>query len=230
MTNTDPPPPSPPQPLGVLLTEALDGRFPEPHGGWSRVPPWRDGLEAVVAFTGHAVFAVAEDVSEAELAALGVDGFGGAHHPRAVATLAGPDGWIDSLDAVLMARGTGPRGAGLVEREDLADHPRVAFARRLRDDLRVFGLPDRDTLVVLARGIGGLVEFSFEVAADARGSGEGRKAIAAALGRVPQGKPVVAACAPGNAASLRCLLAAGFVPVGSIQLFQRSPQSVASDT
>ncbi len=219
-----------PHPLGLLLTDVLAGRFPDPDGGWSRVPPWRAGVEAIVAFTGHAVLAVADDVNDTALTDLGVDGFGGAHHPRVIASLAGPGSWIDSLDVLLMASGTGPRGAGLVERADLAEHPRVAFARRLRDDLRVFGLAEGTSLVVVARGIGGLVELSFEVESGARGSDVGRRMIAATLGRIPQGKPVVATCAPGNAASLRCLLAAGFVPAGSVQLFQRRPPSVASDT
>jgi RimJ/RimL family protein N-acetyltransferase len=38
---------------------------------------------------------------------------------------------------------------------------------------------------------------------------------------VAAGDPVVAAVAPGNAASLRALLSAGFVPLGSLQLFRR---------
>jgi len=33
----------------------------------------------------------------------------------------------------------------------------------------------------------------------------------------------VAACAPGNAASLRALLTTGFSPLGSLQLFRRAP-------
>jgi len=32
---------------------------------------------------------------------------------------------------------------------------------------------------------------------------------------VPEGRPVWAQCPPGNAASLRALLAAGYIPVGS---------------
>ncbi|MGQ0845130.1 MAG: N-acetyltransferase, partial [Sporichthyaceae bacterium] len=79
----------------MLLEDALDGRFPEPDGAWTRVPPWRDGLQAVVAFTGHAVLAVSDDVADAELVRIGVDGLGGAHHPRVAAARAGPGGWID---------------------------------------------------------------------------------------------------------------------------------------
>ena len=44
-------------PMGELLTDAADGVFPAQDGGWHRVPPWREGVEAVMAFTGHAVLA-----------------------------------------------------------------------------------------------------------------------------------------------------------------------------
>jgi hypothetical protein len=94
-------------PLAVLITEAAAGRYPAADGGWRRVPPWRPGLEGIVAFTGHAVLAVAPDISDARIIELGANGFGGAHDPRLVAALAGPDGWIDSLDVLLAGRGTG---------------------------------------------------------------------------------------------------------------------------
>jgi hypothetical protein len=35
------------------------------------VPPWRAGLEAILSFTGHAVFAVRPDVPDRLLVALG---------------------------------------------------------------------------------------------------------------------------------------------------------------
>jgi hypothetical protein len=44
-------------PLAALITEAAAGRYPAADGGWRRVPPWRPGLEGIVAFTGHAVLA-----------------------------------------------------------------------------------------------------------------------------------------------------------------------------
>ena len=42
---------------------------------------------------------------------FGVNGLGGAHDPRLIAALAGPDGWIASLDVLLAGRGTGRPGA-----------------------------------------------------------------------------------------------------------------------
>jgi hypothetical protein len=208
-------------PLGRLIDGAANGRFPPADGSWRRVPPWRPGVEAIVAFTGHAVFAVEADISDSLLADLGADGFGGAHHPRLIGVLAGADGWIDSLDMLLVARGTGR--SRLVDRPDLAAHPRAAFAARVRDRPRVMGYPDqgRSDLAIISRGIGGLSEVSFEVEPGRRGSGDGAGLVSDALSAIPAGEVAVAAVAPGNAASVRALLTAGFVPVGSSQLFSR---------
>jgi len=215
-------------PLAELITAAAGGRFPAPDGGWHRVPPWRPGLEAVVSFTGHAVFAVAPDIADGLLASLGADGFGGAHDPRLIAALAGPEGWIDCLDLLMAGRGTGRPGApgapgALTSRPDLAAHPRARFAGRIRDQPRVLGYPDprRGAVAVISRGIAGLTELSFEIEPGRRGRGGGAGLARAALAAVPAGEIAVAAVAPGNAASVRALLAAGFGPLGSVQLFRR---------
>ena len=86
--------------LAVLLGEAADGRFPPVDGGVSRTGPWRDGVEAAVAFTGHAVLAVGEDVDDSALLRLGAHGYGGAHDPRLVTALVG-EGEIGVLDVLL---------------------------------------------------------------------------------------------------------------------------------
>jgi hypothetical protein len=227
-------------PLAALITDAAAGRFPPVDGGWQRVPPWRPGLEGIVAFTGHAVLALAADVTDERLAGFGVNGLGGAHDPRLIAALAGPDGWIASLDVLLAGRGTGrpgaagagPDGAGpasagprLTDRPDLAAHPRVQFAAQIRDQPRILGYPDlrRSALAVVSRGLGGLTELSFELEPQRRGTGSGATLISAALSTIPAGQLVIAAIAPGNAASLRAALTAGFVPLGSTQLFRRRP-------
>jgi hypothetical protein len=113
-------------PLAVLIAEAAAGRFPPVDGGWQRVPPWRPGLEGIVAFTGHAVLALAADVTDEWLAGFGVNGLGGAHDPRLIAALAGPDGWIASLDVLLARRGTGRPGAAGAGPDGL---PRLALVR-----------------------------------------------------------------------------------------------------
>ena len=210
-----------PHPLAELVEAAARGHYPEPDGAWRRLPPWREGIDAVVAFTGHAVFCLEGDVPDERLRVLGADGYGGAHKPQLIAEIAGPHAWVSSLDVLMVSRGTG--GGGLVARPDLAGHPRVAYAARLRSDVAVLGLPDptRRAVAVLGRGVAGLRELGVEVEPDRRAGGEGRALVRGALGSVPRGELVVACVAPGNAASLRCLLSAGFTPVGAVQLVRR---------
>lgn len=209
-------------PLGQLLLQCADGTFPLPDGGWHRVPTWRDDVEAAVAFTGHAVFAVRDDVTDETLHRLGADGFGGAHHPRLIAEVAGRDGWIDSIDAVLLGRGTG-QPSPLVERPDLVGSVRALHALGVRDVERVLGYPDPTdcSVVILSRGLGGLPELSFELDPRFRGGRRARGLVDDALALLPDDEIVVTAVAPGNAASLRTVLGAGFVPVGSVQLWRR---------
>jgi hypothetical protein len=216
----------PDRPLAALIAAVAAGRFPAADGGWQRVPPWHPELEAVFAFTGHAVFAVRPDITGRLLDSLGADGFGGAHDPRLITDLAGSDGWIDSLDLLLAARGTGGQGGppALVDRPDLAGHPRAELAASLREQPRILGYQDprRSALAVVSRGIAGLTELSFELEPGHRGTGGGAQLVGDALSAVPAGQLAVAAAAPGNAASVRSLLAAGFTPLGSLQLFRRA--------
>jgi hypothetical protein len=210
-------------PLAQLITDAVDGRFPPVDGGWRRVPVWRPDVEAVVAFTGHAVLAVDHEVTDARLTALGVDGYGGANHPRVLLEVAGPDGWIDSLDAVLARRVEGARDVPpLIDRPDLGDHPRAHFARALRDDVRVLGPADgsNGAVATISRGIGGLTEISVELDDAGRGRGGGAALVGSTVAAVSGADVVVAAVAPGNAASLRAFLRAGFVVVGSVQMIR----------
>jgi hypothetical protein len=220
---------APHHPLAEMIIAATAGQFPAVDGGWHRVPPWRAGLEAVFAFTGHAVLALADDLPESTLRDFTVDGFGGAHDPRLVSALAGADGWIDSLDLVLTGRGTGPKSqssltAGLVPRPDLADHPRARYAAAIRGAPSFFGYSDFAcrAVVILSEGVAGLTELSFELDSSQRGSGKGTTLVRDAVRLIPDGELVIASVAPGNTASLRCLLATGFTPVGSIQLFRRA--------
>ena len=206
-------------PLATLISAAVDGRFPRQDGTWHRVRPWRAGVEAVLAFSGHAVLAVDDDVTDATLAR--VDGHGGAHHPQVLLDLAGPEGWIDCLDVLLARRGD-PTHEPLVDRPDLARHPRVDFAEAVRDDVCVLGRRDRNDVSVatLSRGIGGLTEMSVELDPSCRGTGGSTGLILAALARARPGEVVVAAVAPGNAVSLRAFLRAGFAVLGSVQLLR----------
>lgn len=199
-------------PIGRIVADAAHGRFPVADGSVDIVPPWNPGVEGVVSFTGHAF--VVTDRPSAEVMARQPDGYGGAVDPRFVSWLAGPDGWCDCLDAVLVASGTGT--GGLAARPDLAEHPRAAHAGIIRSEVSVYG--DDRGLITLGRGLGGLPEIGVEVDESAHGRGLGRTLITDALGLVEAGATVVAAAAPGNARALRAFLAAGFVPVGSVQL------------
>lgn len=210
-----------PHPVADLLLAAWRGPRPVADGTWQRVPPWRTGVYAVVAVTGRAVVSAPDEVTDAEIEGFGPDGFGRAHDPRLMAHLAGATGWVDVLDAVLLAEGTGAGPAGLVPRPDLAAHPRVQHAAAIRDDLSVWGPPHGDgTVVTLGRGLGGLPEMSLQVAEEDRGRGMGTPLAQTALGLVPAGSPLVACVSPANVPSVRALLGAGFEPVGSVQVYR----------
>lgn len=212
-----------PHPIADMIRATAELRFPPVDGAVTRVSPWRPGVGAVVAFTGHAVLAIDEAVDDDLLNSLGLDGFGGATHPRVPVALAGPGGWIDNLDAVLVARGTGLGSSDLIRRPDLAGHDRIAHARSVRDDVAVWGPPigsaSDGAVISISRGLGGLTELSLELPGALQGRGLGRFLIAAALDLCERDEVVVAAVAPGNAASLRAALAVGFQPVASVQLF-----------
>jgi hypothetical protein len=218
--------------LGDVLHAAADGSFPVADGRWERASLWRRGLEAVVALTGHAFLAVGEDLSDIELEVLGVDGFGGAHHPRLAEAIRG-SGWADALDVLLVRRAdvAVPVGAGpeLVERPDLAGHPRVANAQQVRTGVHVLGMPARRSrsLVTIAEGVGGLTEIGIQAVGDQPGRALLDAGLRWVAGEYGRHELLVAAVAPGNARSLRLFLSAGFVPVGSVQLFrpERHPWS-----
>ena len=204
--------------LAEVLSKASGGDFPAVDGGWQRVTPWRDGVEGVVAFTGHAYLAVGDDVSDGTLGSFGPDGFGGANNPRLVSRLAG-SGWIDALDVVLVARGVGGEPA-LVPRSDLRNHPRAEHATSVRSEVKTFGYAAADdrTLVTLSTGLGGLPEVGLET--DPSKERAGSDLVRDALTLVEEGDVVVAACAPGNARALRAFLGAGFEQVASVQLWR----------
>lgn len=207
--------------IGRILQRAAVGEPPPPDGGWSRESAWTSNVFGVVTFTGHAVFCVPDSVTDAELNALQPDGFGGAADPRVILSLAGTDGWIDSLDVVLAAPGAGGQPRLLVPRPDLAGRPRAQRAAALRTGLRVYGAADHDDAVLtIGAGVGGLPELSFELAPSVRGAGFGRQLIADAQALVQPGETLLVSVAPGNVASLRATLAAGFRPIAGVQLFR----------
>jgi hypothetical protein len=200
-------------PLLEVLLAAAAGRFPPVDGAVTVIPPLPSGLEMIVAFTGHAVVATALGVTDLERA--GADGYGGAVTPDVQRLIAGEDGWIGTQDLILVGTGLGPDGSNpsLSRRNDLADHPRVAHALAIRDDVEVYA--DERGLVTVARGVAGRPEISLELEPGRQGTGAGLGLLGEARRLVPAGTTVFAAVAPGNARSLRLFLKQGFIPIGA---------------
>jgi GNAT superfamily N-acetyltransferase len=92
-------------------------------------------------------------------------------------------------------------------------HPRLAMALAQRIGVRAWRCPGG--LLTLGRGVGGRWEVSVEVEPALRGFGLGRGLFTAARGLLPAGAHVWAQVAPGNAASVRAALGAGFRPAGA---------------
>ncbi|OQO95022.1 N-acetyltransferase [Saccharomonospora piscinae] len=206
----------------ALFSEAARGVFPEPDFS-VRIGPLCGPAAAVVAFTDCVVVATPMGVRWwREVLADGADPM----HPRVLLTLADALGTtVGENEAVLAAAPSRTvslaRSVRLVPFDD--GHPRVARARRYRDDVRAWTTVEGDGLLVVGRGLAGRWEMSMDVAPRARTRGLGRALAAAARAHVPRGQAVYAQVAPGNAASLRALLAAGYHPVAQEVLFPLRP-------
>jgi GNAT superfamily N-acetyltransferase len=205
-----------------LLLDAAGGA-PPPADGVVEVWAAPTGpVDAVLAFTAHHVVAAAVDPDL--VAARLPDGDLSA--PMGPAFL----GWLGerlgsrpgSLDVVLAAGGLGGSPPlELTPGVDLDRHERVARALRYRSDLQVWTAEGDAGVLVLGRGLAGRREVAFEVDPTRRNRGLGRSLVAAARHLTPPGEPLFAQVAPGNAASLRVVEAAGFHPVGAEVLFHR---------
>lgn len=208
--------------LRAVLERAAAGTAPLDEGRVAVAPPERGPVDAVLGFTGAHV--VAAPVPSAEVdEALDTGDLGAPLKAPFLVWLARRIGAvaIGSLDVVLAAP-SAPSAppAALVARDDLHSHPRVARALRYRTDVRVLTDSEQRGVVVLGRGLAGRLEVAFEVDAAHRGRGVGRS-LAAGAAAMSRDEPLFAQTAPGNAASLRVLLAAGFAPIGSEVLLLR---------
>jgi GNAT superfamily N-acetyltransferase len=200
-------------PLATLLDEVAAGRLPPPDGGVTILPQPSRRDAGVIAFTAHAVvFADADpgwirsQLRPGDLAAPL-----SAHFLHALCVRTGRR--AHSVDMLCLA---GPLpGAAPVRLAPAAGdgHPRVRRALRFRDDIRVWQADGG--IVLLGRGVAGRWEAAVEVDPGRRGQGLGRLLATASRHLVPGGETVWAQIAPGNAASVRAFLAAGFRPVGA---------------
>ncbi|GIF09819.1 GNAT family N-acetyltransferase [Actinoplanes siamensis] len=183
------------------------------------VPPPSSDRAAVVSFPGHVVVAAAVEQEWAEK--LGGEDFAAPSGPRFLTALEDRfDLHAGAFDVSLLAgRLSGSPPLPLTPL-DASEHPRARRAHRYRTDVRLWA--SQHGLLVVGRGLGGRWEVAFEVDPAAQGRGHGRLLARAARHLIPEDRPIWAQCAPGNSASLRVLLAAGFQPAGSEVLLMPS--------
>jgi GNAT superfamily N-acetyltransferase len=216
-------------PVLAVLLDAANDRFPPADLSVDVLPPASGALaDAVLSFSGHS-FVVA-DVDAAKVRRqMPSDDPGGPMRP-AFLTWLGKQLRSDpgQVDAVLVAQPgwVSPKALQL-EPADGAEadaHERVQRAREYRTEVAVHTDAAHRGLVILGRGLAGRLEVSIEVHPEHRGHGLGADLARATLRLVPEGEPVFAQVSPGNVASLRAFLAAGYRPIGSEVLFLRRPR------
>jgi GNAT superfamily N-acetyltransferase len=204
--------------LTSALRAAEQGEWPAADGNIRAVPPPAGAVAAVIGFTAHIL--VAADVTQAWLDEQIPDGDLSTplNPPFLSALTARVGGRVNNIDAFFLGAvdRSGPDLSWLTE-SDARTHPRVRRALRYRRDLRVFEC--EGGLVTVGHGLGGRTEMSFEVDPSHQGRGLGRRLAAAArsLALIDDDActHVWAQVAPGNAASMRAVIAAGFGPGGA---------------
>jgi GNAT superfamily N-acetyltransferase len=198
--------------LDAILRGIERGEFPPADFRVTRVPAPSDREQAMLATTGHVIAAVDADPTWLD-EHLPRNDPGEAFCPPFLRQLELHLGRrVNNIDLMLLA---GPQAGApelaLVEIQDQT-HPRVRRALRYRSDVTVYATAG--AVLIIGRGLVDRWEVAIEVEPDYRGKGLGRALAAAARHLGPGDRPVWAQVAPGNAASLRAFLAAGFVPVG----------------
>jgi GNAT superfamily N-acetyltransferase len=202
------------QVLAAILGDAAAGQFPASDGRVTILPQPSARDAGVIAFTGHSVIFADADPAWIASQLPADDPFAAPLRPEFISALARHTGRIAHHCDILTCASALP-GAPPIEVTPDADpaHPRISRALRYRDEVRAWHVPGG--VVMVGRGIAGRWEVAVEVDEQARGRGLGRTLAAAARHLVPGGAPLWAQIAPGNAASVRAFLAAGFRPVGA---------------
>lgn len=206
--------------LSRILADVEHGRFPPPDSGVTVVaqPSVRDA--AVLAFTAHTVVEpgwVLARLPEGDLSAPLCP-------PFLTALTTRLDRRVNNVDLVCVADPLPPESCSASELGLRAvtdsDHPRVRRSRRHRDDVAVWAVDGG--WVSIGRGLAGRYEVTVEVEETHRGRGLGR--LLARAGRALAGaeRPIWAQVAPGNAASVRAFIDAGYRPVGAEALLVRA--------
>jgi GNAT superfamily N-acetyltransferase len=199
--------------LAELLVRVERGEWPPADPWLSLLPAPSPATAAVVAFAGHVV--VAADLDPDWVHAQLPDGdLSAPLNPpflRACEQRLGRR--VNAIDGLYLApRQPGPAALRLREVTDL-DHPRVRRARRYRPAVRIWTV--EGGVLVVGRGLAGRWEAAVEVDPAYRRRGLGRTLARAARHLVPEDRPIWAQVSPGNAASVRAFVAAGYRPVGA---------------
>ncbi|HEY0638214.1 MAG TPA: N-acetyltransferase [Pseudonocardiaceae bacterium] len=199
--------------MAVLLAEVADGRHPPADGRVTVMRPPGD-VQGVLAFTSHHVV-VADVGPDWVRRRLRPGDLSAPLSPPFLGALAEATGrTVTSVDAVMVGPPADPADASDLDLTEIA--PGVS-AEKYRTGVRAWACVGG--AVELGRGLAGRWEVTVEVEDEARGRGLGRTLFAAARHLVagiggPE-VPVWAQVSPGNVASVRALLEAGYRPGGA---------------
>lgn len=203
--------------LAAVLQNAARGRFPAADGTVEVLPAPPGPAMAILALTAHYYIAttapeewIRRQLSPGDLLAP--------MSPRFLSALADElQMRDDGVDVLLAAPGL--QGSADLQETEALDHPRVTRANAHREDVRAFTDPAGTATVILGRGLALRQEIAIEVEPGSRGQGIAPRTLTEARRLVAPNEVLFAQTAPGNAASLRAFLAAGFRPIGSEVLF-----------
>ena len=210
-------------PLAVMLHAAAHGDHPPPDGVVEVLPSPGGPADAIVDFTAHLVVAADVPARRCARTALPTGELSAWTHPSFQLWLAGQLGDQTREPRPRDGRAVRPttpisssrRATTSVVTTGCSAPPGTA------PTLRVFTDADELGVLVVGRGLAGRWECAFEVEPAARNRGLGRRLALAARDLVPTGEALFAQVAPGNVASVRAVLAAGFRPIGGEVLFPR---------
>jgi GNAT superfamily N-acetyltransferase len=197
--------------LADILAGASAGHLPQPGAGPTVVsqPSQRDA--GVIAFTGHSV--IFADVDESWIQSrLPKDDLSASLNPPFLSALEERmNRRVDNIDMLALASPCRDRPSIQLLEATVDEHPRIERARRYRDDVRVWTCPGG--ILIIGRGVAGRWEVAIEIDPACQGRGLGR-ALARAARHLTK-HSLWAQIAPGNAASVRSFLAAGYIPLGA---------------
>jgi len=202
--------------LSEILLGVEAGVFPTPDLGVTVVSPPSERESCVMAFTAHTVIAAEVDATWVAERRPTDDPAVLVSQPFLIALAEKTGREPHTLDAMLLA----PALDAAPELKELTDHnhPRVRRALEFREDVRAYVDP-YGGIVTIGHGVAGRIECAIEVPEEVQGQGHGRRLALAARALIPADAHVWAQVTPGNAASFRAFLAAGYQIVGSEILF-----------